>query len=149
MEILTVTLHVGYGTFAPVRTADIRAHRIHEEIVSLPSETAEKINIAKKKGQRIWAVGTTTTRTLEAAFNGQTGIVHPYAGPCSLYIYPGYLFKVVDNLITNFHLPSSSLLFLVAALAGRDTILNAYAEAVRLRYRFFSYGDAMVLLTRS
>ncbi len=148
VEILTVTLHVGYGTFAPVRTADIRAHRIHEEIVSLPSETAEKINIAKKKGQRIWAVGTTTTRTLEAAFNGQTGIVHPYAGPCSLYIYPGYLFKVVDNLITNFHLPSSSLLFLVAALAGRNTILNAYAEAVQHRYRFFSYGDAMALLTR-
>ena len=148
VELVELTLHVGYGTFAPVRSADIREHAIHREWVSLQPESAEKINAAKRSGRRIWAAGTTTTRTLEFAA-GAGGLVQPFSGPCDLYIYPGFRFQVVDNLITNFHLPRSSLLFLVSALAGREKILAAYAEAVQLRYRFFSYGDAMAILTRS
>ncbi len=145
--IVTVTLHVGYGTFAPVRTEDIREHRIHTEYVNIPPETAETINDYKKYGSRIWAVGTTSTRALEytAHLNGE---ISPYSGLCDMYIYPGYRFRVVDNLITNFHLPGSSLLFLVSALAGRERILAAYAEAVSRGYRFFSYGDAMAIVTR-
>ena len=147
VEIAELTLHVGYGTFAPVRSADIRCHLIHQEWVHLPPYSADTINAAKLGGRRIWAVGTTSTRSLEFAA-GADGVVHPFAGPCGLYIYPGFRFQVVDNLITNFHLPQSSLLFLVSALAGREKILAAYTEAVQLRYRFFSYGDAMAILTR-
>lgn len=147
VELAELTLHVGYGTFAPVRSADIRDHAIHQEWVSLQPESAEKINAAKLSGRRIWAAGTTTTRSLEFAARAN-GLVQPFSGPCDLYIYPGFRFQVVDNLITNFHLPQSSLLFLVSALVGRDKILAAYAEAVQLRYRFFSYGDAMAILTR-
>ena len=147
VEIAELTLHVGYGTFAPVRSDDIRQHAIHQEWVSLAPEDAARINAAREAGRRIWAVGTTTTRSLEFAVD-KNGVVQPFSGPCNLYIYPGFRFQVVDNLITNFHLPKSSLLFLVSALAGREKILAAYNEAVRLRYRFFSYGDAMALITR-
>jgi len=147
VEIANVTLHVGYGTFAPVRTEDIRSHRIHAEYIQIAPETAISINEYKKYGSRIWAVGTTTARTLEFAAD-EHGAIRPYQGLCDLYIYPGYQFKVVDNLITNFHLPRSSLLFLVAALSGRKKILDCYREAVGRGYRFYSYGDAMAIITR-
>ncbi len=147
VEIASIVLHVGYGTFAPVRAEDIRDHVIHKETVEVSPETAEKINRAKESGGRIWAVGTTTVRTLEFAANGQ-GRVQPGTGTCDLFIYPGFQFRVVDNLITNFHLPKSSLLFLVSALAGRQKILEAYEEAITADYRFFSYGDAMAIITK-
>ncbi len=147
VELTELTLHVGYGTFAPVRSADIRSHTIHREWVSLSPASAARINAAKREGRRVWAAGTTSTRSLEFAA-GVDGLVQPFSGSCDLYIYPGFRFQVVDNLITNFHLPRSSLLFLVAALAGREKILAAYAEAVRQGYRFFSYGDAMAIVTR-
>lgn len=145
--IVTITLHVGYGTFAPVRAEDIREHRIHSEYIRISPETAETINDYKKYGSRIWAVGTTTARALEftAHLNGE---IAPFQGLCDMYIYPGYRFRVVDNLITNFHLPQSSLLFLVSALAGRERILHSYQAAIREDYRFFSYGDAMAILTK-
>ncbi len=142
-----ITLHVGYGTFAPVRSQDIREHDIHAEDYRVSRESAELINRTRAAGGRIWAVGTTSVRTLEAAAD-QDGWVSPGGGSCRLYIYPGYSFKVVDNLLTNFHLPRSSLLFLVSALAGRENILRAYAHAVEQRYRFFSYGDAMAIIRR-
>ncbi|MGE4471143.1 MAG: tRNA preQ1(34) S-adenosylmethionine ribosyltransferase-isomerase QueA [Desulfovibrio sp.] len=146
IQVAGIVLHVGYGTFAPVRTTDIRKHRIHREWVELSPATAEMINQTKTAGGRIWAVGTTTVRTLEFAA-ADTGKVTPRSGECDLFIYPGFPFKVIDNLITNFHLPKSSLLFLVSALAGRERILSAYQEAIRLDYRFFSYGDAMAIIT--
>lgn len=146
VNITPVTLHVGYGTFAPVRVKDIRNHDIHEEFVQVSAATADLINQTKSAGKRVWAVGTTTVRTLEFAASEQ-GIVQPVSGWCSLYIYPGYRFRVVNSLITNFHLPGSSLLFLVSALAGRTRLLQAYKEAVRLGYRFYSYGDAMAIRT--
>ncbi len=147
VEIVSVTLHVGYGTFAPVRATDIRDHRIHAEYVSVGAAAAARINRARKEGSVVWPVGTTTVRSLEWASDGQ-GWVQPREGWCELYIYPGYEFRLVDRLITNFHLPKSSLLFLVSALAGRERVMQAYAEAVRQRYRFFSYGDAMVMVGR-
>lgn len=140
----SVTLHVGYGTFAPVRVRDIRHHQIHSEFLTVSAQTADRINEVTARGGRIWAVGTTTVRALEFAADG-AGRLHPAQGWCELYIYPGYRFKVVKNLITNFHLPGSSLLFLVSALAGRERIMAAYAHALANGYRFFSYGDAMVL----
>jgi S-adenosylmethionine:tRNA ribosyltransferase-isomerase len=150
IRVAEVTLHVGYGTFAPVRCEDIRQHRLHKEFIRLPPETAEAINTTRENGGRIWAVGTTTARTLEfaAGDTDREGEVHSVEGLCGLYIYPGYRFRIVDNLITNFHLPKSSLLFLVAALAGRERVLKAYAEAVKKDYRFFSYGDAMAIITK-
>ncbi|WP_457572879.1 tRNA preQ1(34) S-adenosylmethionine ribosyltransferase-isomerase QueA [Desulfolithobacter sp.] len=148
ISMATVTLHVGYGTFAPVRSEDIREHRIHAEYVEISAETAAVVNRTRDEGGRIWAVGTTSVRTLEFAA-AASGRVEPIQGLCQLYIYPGFRFQVVDNLITNFHLPRSSLLFLVAALAGREQILAAYNEAVEKEYRFFSYGDAMAIITRS
>jgi S-adenosylmethionine:tRNA ribosyltransferase-isomerase len=147
VDIASIILHVGYGTFAPIRTEDIREHVIHREAVEISAATAEKINRVKKEGGRIWAVGTTTVRTLEFAADEQ-GNIQPGIGECDLFIYPGFQFKVVDNLITNFHLPKSSLLFLVAALAGRQKILAAYQKAVAEKYRFFSYGDAMAIITK-
>lgn len=147
IQTAAVTLHVGYGTFAPVRTEDIRDHRIHKEYVEVSLNTAKAINDVKKEGGRIWAVGTTTVRTLEYAAAKNT-MVQPLEGECGLFIYPGYKFKIIDNLITNFHLPQSSLLFLVAALAGKEKILQAYGEAVAKQYRFFSYGDAMAIITK-
>ncbi len=144
---VTVTLHVGYGTFAPVRSEDIRQHEIHKEFVTVPRATAEAINRVKAAGGRVWAVGTTTARSLEFAAD-ENGRVQPVEDFCGLYIYPGFDFQVVDNLITNFHLPQSSLLFLVSALAGKELISRSYKEAVKKGYRFFSYGDAMAIITR-
>lgn len=146
IRIAPITLHVGYGTFAPVRVKDIRQHKIHEEYVEVSAKTAELINQTRKAGKKIWTVGTTTVRTLEFAAN-KDGQVEAKRGWCGLYIYPGYKFKVVNALITNFHLPGSSLLFLVAALAGKSNILQAYQKAIQLGYRFYSYGDAMLIIT--
>ena len=145
VTLATITLHVGYGTFAPVKTKDIRAHKIHEEYVEIPSETACAINEARQKGGALFAVGTTVLRALEFSAR-ETGRVRPISAWCDLYIYPGYRFQVVDHLITNFHLPRSSLLILVSAFAGRKVILKAYQEAIQKGYRFFSYGDAMLIL---
>jgi len=146
IEIAPITLHVGYGTFAPVRAKDIRKHKIHEEYVEIGSRTAEAVNRTLASGKKIWTVGTTTVRALEFA-SDENGRIAARQGWCSLYIYPGYKFRIVKNLITNFHLPGSSLLFLVAALAGRSLILQAYEEAKQLGYRFYSYGDAMLIIT--
>lgn len=141
-----VTLHVGYGTFAPVREEDITRHRIHHEYLSISQETVDAIEWTKKRGGKIWAVGTTTVRALEyAAINKDR--IEAMDGWCDLYIYPGYRFKVIDNLITNFHLPDSSLMFLVSALCSRKTLLDCYDTAIREGYRFFSYGDAMAFIT--
>ena len=140
-----LTLHVGYGTFAPVRENDIRQHKIHREFVTVTEESAERINATRAKGGRIWAVGTTTLRSLEFAAD-QSGKVRRVADWCDLYIYPGYSFKLVRNLITNFHLPKSSLLFLVSAFCGREQLLKAYRHAVEHGYRFYSYGDAMAII---
>ncbi|NLX19947.1 MAG: tRNA preQ1(34) S-adenosylmethionine ribosyltransferase-isomerase QueA, partial [Desulfobulbus sp.] len=146
-EIANITLHVGYGTFSPIRTPDIRKHNIHKEWYTVSPETAAAIQRAKAQKRRIWAVGTTTVRTLEFVTDPQ-GTVTPGTGECDLYIYPGYRFRTVDNLITNFHLPKSSLLLLVSALAGRQRILDTYQQAISRGYRFFSYGDAMAIITK-
>jgi len=140
-----ITLHVGYGTFAPVRVDTIKDHIIHEEHVHISEQTAALINETKKAGGKVWAVGTTTVRTLEYAVN-DSGLVEAMEGPCDLYIIPGFQFKIIDNLITNFHLPQSSLLFLVSALCGRKKLLDCYQEAIDNDYRFYSYGDAMVVV---
>ncbi len=140
-----VTLHVGYGTFAPVREEDITRHLIHEEYCSITEETAKAVEETKKRGGKIWAVGTTTVRALEYAAQ-ISGQLQAMAGWCNLYIYPGFRFRVIDNLITNFHLPDSSLMFLVSALCGRQTLLDCYQTAIREGYRFFSYGDAMAII---
>ncbi|MBW1958387.1 MAG: tRNA preQ1(34) S-adenosylmethionine ribosyltransferase-isomerase QueA [Deltaproteobacteria bacterium] len=144
IKIVTVTLHVGYGTFLPVRVSDIRDHKIHSEWYSISKETADIINHAKTKGRRIIAVGTTCVRTLEYASDVKGNVAHG-SGTCDLFIYPGYRFKVVDAMITNFHLPKSTLLMLVSAFAGRENILNAYQTAIDKKYRLFSYGDAMFI----
>ncbi|MCB2181408.1 MAG: tRNA preQ1(34) S-adenosylmethionine ribosyltransferase-isomerase QueA [Desulfobulbaceae bacterium] len=144
VDLVSVTLHVGYGTFAPVRVQDIREHDIHSEFITVSSAAAAKINKVRKEGGRIWAVGTTTVRALEFAAD-DAGQVHEKQDWCNLYIFPGYRFKVVENLITNFHLPGSSLLFMVSALAGRENMLACYNHAVEQQYRFFSYGDAMII----
>ena len=146
IQVAPITLHVGYGTFAPVRVKDIRQHKIHEEYVEVSAKTAELINQTRKAGKKIWTVGTTAVRTLEFAAN-KNGQVEAKQGWCGLYIYPGYKFKIVTALITNFHLPGSSLLFLVAALAGRSNILWAYQKAIERGYRFYSYGDAMLIIS--
>lgn len=140
-----VTLHVGYGTFAPVRETNITRHQIHREYLSIPQETVDKIAATKKRGGKIWAVGTTTVRALEYGAI-KTGRLEAIEDWCDLYIYPGFQFKVIDNLITNFHLPDSSLMFLVSALCGRKTLLDCYAIAIKKEYRFFSYGDAMAII---
>lgn len=145
VTILAITLHVGYGTFAPVKAKDIRKHQLHEEYVEITPEVAEEINRAKEEGRAVFAVGTTTLRTLEFAAR-KDGRVRPVSAWCGLYIYPGFEFKVVDHLITNFHLPKSSLYILVAAFAGLENIKRAYQEAIKRRYHFFSYGDAMLIL---
>ena len=145
IEMLAVTLHVGYGTFAPIREEDIRKHRMHEEYVEISRETADRIDKAKKEGRRIVAVGTTVVRTLEWVAR-ESGVIEAYGGPCDHFIYPGYRFHVVDAMVTNFHLPGSTLLLLVSAFAGREAVLGAYREAIAQGYRFFSYGDAMLIL---
>lgn len=143
VSIVTLTLHVGFGTFQPVRVADIRQHKLEEEFFEIPSETATAVNHAKEKGKRVMAVGTTTVRALE--FSASDGRLIAGSGWCDLLIYPGYRFQIIDRLLTNFHLPGSSLILLVSAWAGRDLLLRAYDEAVRMRYRFYSYGNAMFI----
>ena len=144
VKIVALTLHVGYGTFLPVRVSDIRDHRIHSEWYSISKETADMINESKKKGHRIVAVGTTAVRTLEYA-GKENGLVAKGEGSCNLFIYPGYRFKTVDAMLTNFHLPKSTLLMLVSAFSTRENVLNAYKAAIEKQYRFFSYGDAMLI----
>lgn len=139
-----VTLHVGLGTFRPVKEDELEAHEMHSEYCVIPQETAELINETKANGGRVICVGTTSCRTVES-WAGEDGAMKASAGWTSIYIYPGYRFKVMDALITNFHLPQSTLLMLVSALAGREHVLAAYEEAVRERYRFFSFGDAMFI----
>jgi len=140
-------LHVGLDTFAPVTEADPNQHKIHTEWCELSESTAEKINATKNEGGRIIAVGTTSVRTLEtAAQNAKSGqVVLPYVGPTDLFILPGYQFRAVDALITNFHLPKSTLLMLVSAFASRERIFSAYQNAIEQEYRFFSFGDAMLI----
>lgn len=145
VEIRRVTLHVGMGTFKPVQVEDITEHRMDPESYTVPSETADAVNRARAEGRRVVAVGTTTTRTLEYASRHGRG-VEAGSGWADLFIYPGYRFRAVDGILTNFHLPGSTLVMLVSALGGRERVLAAYAEAVRLRYRFYSYGDCMLVL---
>lgn len=140
-----VTLYVGYGTFSPVREEDIRNHRMHAEYVEVPEATAQAIRTAKEQGLPVIAIGTTSARSLEGMFQAR-GRVEAFAGETDIYITPGYRFGVVDALLTNFHLPESSLLIMVSALAGRDTIMDAYATALAEGFRFFSYGDAMLIV---
>jgi S-adenosylmethionine:tRNA ribosyltransferase-isomerase len=144
VRLAWLTLHVGPGTFLPVRTERVEDHRMHAEAFELPEPTAEAIARARAVGRRVVAIGTTVARTLEGRAR-EDGTVRPGAGRCDLFIYPGHRFRVVDALLTNFHLPRSTLLLLVAAFAGREQVLAAYAEAVRRGYRFYSYGDAMLV----
>ena len=139
-----VTLHVGLGTFRPVKVDDVLEHKMHSEYYMVSQEAADKINKAKKNGKRIICVGTTSCRTIESAAD-ENGELKTTSGWTNIFIYPGYKFKVMDNLITNFHLPESTLIMLVSALSTRENILNAYEEAVKEKYRFFSFGDAMFL----
>ena len=139
-----VTLHVGLGTFRPVKEDDITDHLMHSEYCVIPQETADLINETKKNGGRVICVGTTSCRTVES-WAAENGTMKASAGWTSIFIYPGYKFKVLDALVTNFHLPESTLIMLVSALAGREHVLRAYEEAVRERYRFFSFGDAMFI----
>ncbi|MEM5787778.1 MAG: tRNA preQ1(34) S-adenosylmethionine ribosyltransferase-isomerase QueA [Syntrophobacteraceae bacterium] len=145
VETASVTLHVGYGTFAPIRCDDIREHRMHSEYFSVDAEAADAVCRAKQNGRRVIAVGTTVVRTLEWCL-ARAGSLCAFSGACNHYIYPGYNFGAVDCMVTNFHLPRSSLILLVSAFAGRRRVLCAYEEAVRERYRFFSYGDAMLIV---
>lgn len=145
VERATVTLHVGYGTFQPVRVDRVEDHQVESEHYRVPDETAAALTRAGREGRRVIAVGTTTTRTLESLTVTPGGDVLPGSGETRLFIHPGFTFKVVSGLITNFHLPQSSLLMLVAAFAGREQVLAAYREAVAERYRFYSYGDAMFI----
>lgn len=142
--IASVTLHVGLGTFRPVKVDDVTQHHMHSEFYQVLPEEAEKINCAKREGRRVICVGTTSCRTIESAAD-ENGVVQPGHGDTDIFIYPGYQFKVLDCLITNFHLPESTLLMLVSALAGKEHIMGAYKVAVEQRYRFFSFGDAMFI----
>ena len=144
VEIAEVTLHVGLGTFRPVKVENVLDHHMHSEFYMVSQEAADKINAAKDRGNRVIAVGTTSTRTLEAA-SDEKGRLRETSGWTDIFIYPGYQFKVIDALITNFHLPQSTLVMLVSALAGREQVLNAYRIAVQEKYRFFSFGDAMLI----
>lgn len=144
VKICYVTLHVGLGTFRPVKADKIEDHEMHSEFCIVPEETAETVNAVKRAGGRVIAVGTTSCRTLES-FTTQDGTLQATSGWTNIFIYPGYKFKCIDALITNFHLPESTLIMLVSALAGREHILNAYNTAVKQRYRFFSFGDAMFI----
>lgn len=144
VKIAKLTLHVGLGTFRPVKTDNILEHKMHSEYYSIDEENAKIINEAKKNGGKIITVGTTSTRTLESVAD-ENGFVKPQNGYTDIFIYPSYKFKIVDSIITNFHLPESSLIMLVSAFSTRDNIINAYNEAVAKEYRFFSFGDAMFL----
>ncbi|HDS15714.1 MAG TPA: tRNA preQ1(34) S-adenosylmethionine ribosyltransferase-isomerase QueA [Proteobacteria bacterium] len=141
VEIAFLTLHVGLGTFAPVRSRTVEGHRIHEEFFRIPPSTLERVAALRARGGRLVAVGSTVTRALE--YHAATGLLE---GLCDLFIYPGYEFKMVDAILTNFHLPASTLMMLVSAFAGRETVMAAYRRALELEYRFYSYGDAMLLL---
>ena len=145
VDIAEVTLHVGLGTFRPVKVENVLEHHMHSEFYMVSQEAADKINHAKKNGNRVISVGTTSTRTLESAAD-ENGYLKETSGWTEIFIYPGYKFKVIDGLITNFHLPQSTLVMLVSALAGREHVLHAYQIAVEEKYRFFSFGDAMLIL---
>ena len=145
VKIAYVTLHVGLGTFRPVKVDDVTKHKMHSEHYEIPEETARLINETKKNGGRVIAIGTTSCRTLESVASG-FGEIRPCEGFTEIFIYPGYEFKVLDGLVTNFHLPESTLIMLVSAFAGYDNIMNAYQIAVKEKYRFFSFGDAMIIL---
>lgn len=145
VKIAYVTLHVGLGTFRPVKVENIEEHQMHSEFYLIDEKNANIINETKEKGKRVFAVGTTSCRTLETA-SDNTGKVKPQSGWTDIFIYPGYKFKIVDSLITNFHLPESTLIMLVSALSGRENIMRAYDIAVKEKYRFFSFGDAMLIL---
>ena len=145
VSIAHVTLHVGLGTFRPVKVDDVENHHMHSEFYVVEEEQARLINETKKNGGRVISVGTTSCRTLESAAD-EDGILHAGSGWTEIFIYPGYQFKIIDGLITNFHLPESTLLMLVSALAGKEKIMHAYEEAVKERYRFFSFGDAMIII---
>lgn len=145
VNIIPITLHVGYGTFKTIKTDNIDEHKVDPEFAEISKTAANALNKVRKSGGKIYAVGTTAVRTLESA-PVVDGLIQPYAAATDLYIKPGYQFKLVDRLITNFHLPKSSLIILVAAFAGRETILNAYRIAVEEKYRFYSYGDCMLIL---
>ena len=144
-KIAKVTLHVGLGTFRPVKVENIEEHKMHSEFFNISEDACNKINETRKNGGRIICVGTTSCRVLESLELDSNGNVSPTQGDTSIFIYPGYKFKLVDNLITNFHLPESTLLMLISALAGREKVLKAYEEAVKEKYRFFSFGDAMYI----
>ena len=148
VKIAHVTLHVGLGTFRPVKVENILEHHMHSEFYKVDEEDAKMINDTKANGGRVISVGTTSTRTLETVAD-ENGVIHAGSGWTQIFIYPGYKFKAIDCLITNFHLPESTLLMLVSALAGRDNILNAYKTAVEEKYRFFSFGDAMFITNES
>ena len=145
VSIAHVTLHVGLGTFRPVKVDDVENHHMHSEFYMVEEEQARLINETKKNGGRVISVGTTSCRTLESAAD-EEGILHAGSGWTEIFIYPGYQFKIIDGLITNFHLPESTLLMLVSALAGKEKIMHAYEEAVKESYRFFSFGDAMIII---
>ena len=145
VRIAEVTLHVGLGTFRPVKAEEITDHHMHTEYYQITKEAADLINRTKAEGHRVIPVGTTSTRTLESAAD-ESGVLSAKSGWTDIFIYPGYRFRVIDGLITNFHLPESTLIMLVSALAGREQVLAAYEEAVKERYRFFSFGDAMLIL---
>jgi len=146
VDRISITLHVGYGTFKPVRVESVEDHAVDSEPYEISPAAAAAVERARAEGRRVIAVGTTTTRALEDAAQRGDGVVRAGRAEASLFIHPGHTFRIVDGLMTNFHLPQSSLLMLVAAFAGRERVLAAYAEAVQLRYRFYSYGDAMVIL---
>lgn len=145
IELAYVTLHVGLGTFRPVKEENLLDHHMHSEFYEITEEAAQKINCAKQSGNRVVCVGTTSCRTIESAAD-ENGQIKACSGDTEIFIYPGYRFKVLDALITNFHLPESTLIMLVSALAGREQVLAAYREAVKERYRFFSFGDAMLII---
>ncbi|MFN7249222.1 MAG: tRNA preQ1(34) S-adenosylmethionine ribosyltransferase-isomerase QueA [Anaerobacillus sp.] len=145
VHIVYITLHVGLGTFRPVSVEDIAEHEMHAEFYQMTAETAERLNDVKKSGKKIVTVGTTSTRTLETIAHANNGLFKESSGWTSIFIYPGFEFKAINGLITNFHLPKSTLIMLVSALAGREHTLHAYEEAVKERYRFFSFGDAMLI----
>ena len=144
IDIAFVTLHVGLGTFRPVKVDDVLEHEMHSEYYMVDEEAAQKINKAKQNGNKVICVGTTSCRTVESATN-ENGEILPSSGWTNIFIYPGYKFKMVDRLITNFHLPESTLIMLVSALVSKDSVLNAYNIAVKEKYRFFSFGDAMII----
>ena len=144
VNLVYVTLHVGLGTFRPVKVDDVESHEMHSEYFVITKEACEIINETKKRGNKVYSVGTTSCRVLESATD-ENGIIHEMAKDTNIFIYPGYKFKMIDGLLTNFHLPESTLIMLVSALAGKENVMNAYEEAVKQKYRFFSFGDCMLI----